>query len=81
MTKPTILQILNERIISLEKEIHMCDALLDDINVPSKTKTGRDLALSARLQWLSSYVQHTFDHKRIVKLDINTDNPIFFSNN
>lgn len=64
MTDRSTLQDLNDRITALEEEIHSCDIILDDINVPSKTTSGRDLALSARLQWLKNYVQLSMKYNK-----------------
>lgn len=79
--KPTILETLNERILILEGELFQANLLLDDLNVPSKTKTGRDMSVVGRLQWILSYTQGDIDAQVFRKMINDRNKPIIFSRN
>lgn len=79
--EPTILEILNERITILQNELFQANLLLDELNVPSKSKSGGYISLVGRMQWLLSYTNAVISHKIFQVLINYKVNPITFSNN
>ena len=76
-----ILVALNERILFLENEILQADLLLDELRVPAQSKSGRDLSISGRLQWVLSYANRSLSARILDQIMDDKDKPLFFSRN